>query len=182
MSHIGPGALVVGVDGSPASRTALNWAVQEARHRGCPVVAILAWHRDIGLMIGPIPVEFGMEWTSERMRKEHQAVLDETVRGCTGPDVRRALTEGDPKSVLIEASRGAVLLVVGTRGGGPIAQAPLGSVSSYCVRHSACPVAVIRAADQESVPAPALSYAGQGQATRSGARRRSRPEVYEVES
>ena len=159
MSDIGIGAIVVGVDGSAADRTALSWAVEEAQHRGCPVVAIFAWHRDNCLMIGPIPVEFGMEWTSERVRAGHQAVLDEAVRGCTGFGVRGILTEGDPKSVLIEASRGAVLLVVGNRGAGLIAEAILGSVSSYCVRHSACPVVVIRAARQESVPTPSLSHA-----------------------
>ncbi|MEU7482090.1 universal stress protein [Lentzea sp. NPDC042327] len=140
MSDIATGTIVVGVDGSPSSEAAPGWAPAEARHHGYPVVAIFAWHRHHALMIGPIPVEFGMEWTSERVRAGHQAVLDKAVRAGNGSGVCRTLAEGDPKSVLIEASRSAVLLVA------------------------------------------ALSDAGQGQATRAGARRRSRLGVDEVES
>jgi len=181
MSDIGTRPIVVGVDGSLTGRTALDWAVEEARHRDCPVVAIFAWHRDNGLMIGPIPVEFGMELTSDRVRERHQAVLDEAVRGYTGLGVRGLLTEGDPGPVLIEASRGAVLLVVGNRGAGPIAQAILGSVSSYCVRHSVCPVVVTREARQESVPVPSLPE--QAKATqRDPAAAGSTPAVDEVKS
>ena len=46
--------IVVGVDGSPVSRMALRWAVEEAKLRGCAVEAVLAWHVDYGMVIGPM--------------------------------------------------------------------------------------------------------------------------------
>ncbi|GLZ27814.1 universal stress protein [Lentzea sp. NBRC 105346] len=140
--------IVVGVDGSPAGQAALRWAVDEARRRNCPVDAVSAWHRDYGMVIGPLPAEVGMELSPERMREGQQAVLDEATRGFDG--VRLVLVEGDPRTVLTEASENAELLVVGNRGHSPFVEAILGSVSAHCVHHAACPVVVIRAVETEA--------------------------------
>jgi nucleotide-binding universal stress UspA family protein len=64
------------------------------------------------------------------------------LRHCAG----RQVTEGNPAQVLLDAARGADLLVVGSRGHGGFAEALLGSVSQHCVHHARCPVVVIRAA------------------------------------
>jgi nucleotide-binding universal stress UspA family protein len=136
--------VVVGVDGSVAAQEALRWAAEDARRRGRRLDVVSAWHPDFGLLIGPLPAEVGMQVSSEGLRAAQQAVLEEAVEGIEGVEVRRVLVEGDPRTVLTEASVGAELLVVGNRGHGPIAEAILGSVSSYCVRHASCPVVVIR--------------------------------------
>jgi nucleotide-binding universal stress UspA family protein len=139
--------VVVGVDGSAAAQDALRWAVEDARRRGCRVDAVSAWRPDTGIVIGPVPAEIGVRMTPESMRAAQRAVLDQAVdglEGAEGVEIRRVLVEGDPRTALTEASRNAELLVVGSRGAGPLAEAILGSVSSYCVHHALCPVVVIR--------------------------------------
>ena len=67
------------------------------------------------------------------------------VFGLEWPDwVRPREVEGYPGQILVEASEGADLLVVGSRGHAGFADALLGSVSTYCVHHAHCPVTVIR--------------------------------------
>ena len=58
--------------------------------------------------------------------------------------VRPRAVEGHPAHVLIEASRGAELLVVGSRGHGAFSGMVLGSVSQHCVTQAHCPVLVLR--------------------------------------
>lgn len=144
--------VVVGVDGSTAAQAALRWAVEDARRRGCRVDAISAWHSDRGMVIGPMPTEVGMRLSPETVRAEQQAMLDQSVAELDGVEIRRILFEGDPRTALVEASKSAELIVVGNRGHGPITEAILGSVSSYCVHHAACPVVVIREAKVEEEP------------------------------
>jgi nucleotide-binding universal stress UspA family protein len=136
--------VVVGVDGSPASQAALKWAVEDARRRGCPVDVISAWHPDYGVMIGPVPAEVLLALSPQAMKETAQRNLDGAVQGVDGVEIRRILVEGDPRDALTKASEDAELLVVGSRGHSTVAEVLLGSVSSYCVHHAACPVVVIR--------------------------------------
>ncbi|WP_033439137.1 universal stress protein [Saccharothrix sp. NRRL B-16314] len=135
--------VVVGVDGSPVSRTALRWAVEEAKLRGCAVEAVLAWHVDYALVIGPMSATIAAGMDRDRLREDHRRVLDDMVAEAGG-DVRAVLAEGDARDVLTKASQHAALLVVGSRGAGPVREVLLGSVSSYCVHHATCPVVVVR--------------------------------------
>jgi nucleotide-binding universal stress UspA family protein len=83
--------------------------------------------------------------------------LDEAVAEA-GVDVRAVLAEGDARDVLAKASGNAALLVVGSRGAGPIREVLLGSVSSYCVHHASCPVVVVREPEPERVePKPVVT-------------------------
>ena len=149
--------VVVGVDGSAAAQAALEWAVEDAGRRGCRVDAISAWHPDSGFIIGAVPAEVVMGMSPEAMRATAQAGLDHAVEGFDGVEIRRILVEGDPRTALIEASKDAELLVVGNRGRGVIAEAILGSVSSYCVHHASCPVVIIR---ESKVDQPVQSGVG----------------------
>ncbi|MDU0293482.1 universal stress protein [Saccharothrix longispora] len=135
--------IVVGVDGSPSSLTALRWAVDEAKLRGAVVEAVLAWHVEYSMVIGPMSAAVAAGMDRDKLREDSRALLEELVGG-TGGDVRAVLAEGDARDVLVRASRDAALLVVGSRGAGPIRGVLLGSVSSYCVHHAHCPVVVIR--------------------------------------
>jgi len=149
MSENEPRPVVVGVDGSAAARAALEWAVQDARRRGCRVDAVSAWHPDYGFVIGAESAAVVMSMSPEAMRAAAQAGLDKAVEGFEGVEIRRILVEADPRTALIDASKDAELLVVGNRGHGVIVEAILGSVSSHCVHHACCPVVVIRASESE---------------------------------
>lgn len=134
--------IVVGVDGSLSSKAALGWAIRQARLTGAAVEAVIAWEYPVTYGY-PVPVATDTNY--EELAAE---VVADTVAGISsqgGPvDVRSRVVEGDPAGVLLDASAGAELLVVGSRGHGGLVEALLGSVSQHCVQHATCPVVVIR--------------------------------------
>jgi nucleotide-binding universal stress UspA family protein len=138
--------IVVGADGSPSSVSALRWAIRQAELTGAAVDAVIAWHY-------PVPTG-GYGWaptgmaTSFDFEENADKVLAEAISTACGPGssvpVRARVVEGNPAQVLLDASDGADLLVVGSRGHGGFTEALLGSVSQHCVHHARCPVVVIR--------------------------------------
>ncbi|MGV9268526.1 universal stress protein [Kitasatospora sp. NPDC003701] len=146
--------IVVGVDGSPASERALRWAVDYAGLVGGRVQAIAAWEYPAfygwaGLAVPP-PEGFNPEELAGR-------TLSETVAKVVGDDAGVRITEavmpGNAAQALLEAARGASLLVVGSRGLGGFSGALLGSVSRHLTEHAPCPVVVVR--EQQAAPAAA---------------------------
>jgi nucleotide-binding universal stress UspA family protein len=138
--------IVVGVDGSPASRAALRWAVRQAELTGATVHAVTAWQYPVatgGYGWAPVAVldDTSLQEASEKVLADE---VGEVVGGRSDLRVRPESIEGNPAQVLLEASAGADLLVVGSRGHGGFASALLGSVSQHCVHHAKCPVVVIR--------------------------------------
>ncbi|GAA2690117.1 MULTISPECIES: universal stress protein [Actinosynnema] len=133
--------IVVGVDGSPASADALRWAVEEAGQRGCSVDAVIVWQMDPGMVLGPVSGAEALAIDPETTREGYMRLLEAMVAQF---DVNKVFMEGEPGRVLVEASRDADLLVVGSRGRGLLREALTGSVSSYCVHHAECPVVVLR--------------------------------------
>ncbi|MFF3455241.1 universal stress protein [Streptomyces sp. NPDC002730] len=134
--------VVVGVDGSPSSHAALQWAVRHASLVGGVVDAVCAWDLP-GIQAWSAPAvdtEFDRESARQRFTDEIQEVLGE-VRPV---DVREHLTRGNPAEVLIAAADGAEALVVGNRGRGGFASLLLGSVSQQCALHATCPVVIVR--------------------------------------
>lgn len=145
MNDFEPRPIVVGIDGSPASKAALRWAVDEAELRGCAVEAILGWHRDFGMAVGAVPIDLMIGMLPDELRDAQQRILDEVVGEIdTKVEIRTVAAAEDARRALTKASEHASLLVVGSRGAGPIASALLGSVSTYCVHHASCPVVVLR--------------------------------------
>ena len=133
--------IVVGVDGSVPSKAALAWAVKQARLTGATVEAVIAW--ELPATYGyPVPVsdmDYGglaAEVLAGAIAKVSSA--DEPVK------IRSTVAEGSAARVLLDASAGAELLVVGSRGHGGFVEALLGSVGQHCVHHATCPVVVIR--------------------------------------
>jgi nucleotide-binding universal stress UspA family protein len=134
--------IVVGVDGSVPSKTALAWAIRQARLTGAAVDAVIAWEVPL-----TVRTPWPLTWTTDfRGLAEHLlADVIAEVPGTAGQvEIRPKVMEGDPARVLLEAAAGADLLVVGHRGHGGLVEALLGSVSQQCVHHATCPVAVIR--------------------------------------
>lgn len=132
--------IVVGVDGSPASVAALRWAVAQADLTSAEVQALTSWQ---------IPGQYGFElytadvdWSDVARRTLATAIKEAGDGGPTA--VQSVVLEGHPAHVLVNASVGAQLLVVGSRGHGGFAGMLLGSVSEYVIAHASCPVLVVR--------------------------------------
>lgn len=132
----------MGVDGSDSSRRALEWAVHQAAMTDASVDVIITWEWPNSFGWAP-PYPDGWNPANdaknvvddliESLRQQHPTV---TISG--------RVIEGHPAPVLVDASRGAELLVVGSRGHGEFAGMLLGSVSEHCVSNSHCPVLVVR--------------------------------------
>ena len=143
--HLTGGRIVVGVDGSPSSKAALDWAVRQAELTGATVEAVIAWHFPVALggfpyaPISMVDADFGGVAAK---------VLGDAIKETADPDgpvkVSSTVREGNAAQVLLEIAKDADLLVVGSRGHGGFADALLGSVSQHCVHHARCPVVIIR--------------------------------------
>jgi nucleotide-binding universal stress UspA family protein len=137
--------IVVGVDGSEASKEALRWALEEAPVRGSSLRVVYAWlSPQIGGR-GYIPPDV---LDPELLRQTAQERLDgfvaEVVGESPGVEIERVVDEGPAAQVLVEAAKKAELLVVGSRGHGGFAGLLLGSVSQQCAHHASCPVVIVR--------------------------------------
>ena len=137
------GRIVVGLDGSPASLEALSWAARQAVLTGGSLELVMTWEwpSSYGWAV-PVPDDFDPE-------AEMRGTLDTAVAGVRadhpGLSVNPRLLRGHPAPVLVEASKGADLLVVGSRGHGEFVGMMIGSVSEYCATNAHCPVLIHRA-------------------------------------
>jgi nucleotide-binding universal stress UspA family protein len=144
-----PGAerIVVGIDGSECSKTALRWAISQARRSGAGLDVVAAWQDPVrsGYSLGWMPgFSDGDNWAAITQSYIDQEVKD-VVGELGGPaDLTTRVVEGNPAQVLLDAAANATLLVVGSRGHGTLAGVLLGSVGMHCVQHAPCPVVVVR--------------------------------------
>jgi nucleotide-binding universal stress UspA family protein len=143
--------IVVGVDGSENGRRALVWALDEARHRDgrCHLVHAV----DFGLVAASTFAGRAVE----ELREAGESVLESELEFArqSGVPVDGELALRSAAQALIDSSRGAAMLVVGSRGHGGFAGLLLGSVSSACTHHATCPVVV--------VPPPERAHGGAAQ-------------------
>ncbi|MHB1613243.1 MAG: universal stress protein [Actinomycetes bacterium] len=140
------GGVVVGEDGSPGAGRAVRYAVAEAARRGAVLHVLRAW----SIISAPRPPTWEPTFVPSLPEYE-QAVADDlesALAELVDPDARVTVqahvVHGPAAQALIEASTGAEVLVVGSRGRGGFAGLLLGSVSEQCVRHARCPVLVVR--------------------------------------
>lgn len=139
---------VVGVDGSRSSVRALQWAVDQAERDGATVEAIHAWHIPyVANSMGGMP--FDVQMLADGARATLEEVISRVDAGRLPEPVVATLREGAPAPALVEASRDADLVVVGSRGHGGFVGLLLGSVSQQVASHSHCPVVIVPAADDE---------------------------------
>jgi len=137
--------IIVGLDGSDAARGALDWALQTARLRRLPVHLLHAW----SIPLPPVAMGPAVTGPSEMaLREVAQTLLDEALAyaAVLVPDVEvtAELRTAPPANSLIEASKGAELVAVGSRGLGSFTELLVGSVSLQVATHASCPVAVVR--------------------------------------
>lgn len=148
------GKIVVGVDDSPSCQRALEWAAGEAVRRRAPLhilyastLPVTAWP------VPPIPTGY-MEYQAE-LARDVLAKASAAAEAIIGGAVRVStdFVVATPAAALVEASRSAGMIVVGSRGRGAVARTILGSVSTAVMHRAECPVAVIH--DEEAPPDPA---------------------------
>ena len=142
------GVVVVGVDHSDGAKAALRFAFEEARLRHATLRVVHAYQFGyIGAtgLEGALPALGG---ELEDFRQAAAAALDETLREVgaetDGVAIERRVDQGTAAGVLVEESRGADLLVVGSRGHGGFPGLLLGAVSQQCAQHAFCPVVIVR--------------------------------------
>lgn len=142
------GTIVVGVDSTKPSAAALQWAIVEAKLRNCTLDIVVSWDYPVMATTEPLIVPqpdrdtlvHSAEMTATRMLAD--AHLDES-----GVAYTVHTPEGRPGEELVALAIDADLLVVGSHGSSAFKELILGSVSSYCAHHSACPVVLVKAPD-----------------------------------
>ncbi len=138
--------IVVGVDGSPNSGRALDWAMGQAVAVNT-ALTVVAVHEVPKSYWGGIPV---IGSSDQPIMNELRQAAEEMTRkaadrlGGDGPaSVQVRVVSGFVVRELVDASQQADLLVVGARGGGGFAHLLMGSVSSQVVDHATCPVVIV---------------------------------------
>ncbi|MDH4160574.1 MAG: universal stress protein [Actinomycetota bacterium] len=139
------GRVVVGIDGSELSVDAVRLAFDAAATRKVGLTILHAWAApDFDAPGTAVPTELVLE----EVEQDELRAMAETVAGLREeyPDVtvEQRLVHGKASRTLVDASRGAELMVVGSRGRGGFASLLLGSVSHAVLHHAHCPVLVVR--------------------------------------
>jgi nucleotide-binding universal stress UspA family protein len=127
-----PRPVVVGADGSGASRPAIAMAFAEAALRDVPLLAVCALADTPSVLGGGRLLEADFEQALAKVEADNPEVV-----------VRRQVAQGAPRGALLDAASGAQLLVVGARGRGGLRGMLLGSVSLAMLHYAPCPVAVV---------------------------------------
>ncbi|MCF6509661.1 universal stress protein [Blastococcus sp. MG754426] len=146
----GAARVVVGVDGAPSSRAALEQAFALAARRGAEVEVVATYPLPLP-WFGAAPLFSGPDALHRATESGARAVLEEVRRspavsrlpGIERVTARLTVSEGPAAAVLIERSRGAGLLVVGRDGRRSGRAAMIGSVALHCVTGATCPVLVV---------------------------------------
>jgi nucleotide-binding universal stress UspA family protein len=150
--------LVVGVDGRPHTRNALDWAIDEAVRRRCGIR--LVHGRSVPVQ-GPHiePLMAASDEVSKRVLHEAEQRIH-SVSPST--PVTTATGIGGPGALLVDASTDAGLVVVGARGRGTVSSAFLGSSSVEVAARAHCPVVVVRELPTTSSPASGVVVGSDG--------------------
>ena len=137
----GTPVVVVGVDGTPGSLAALEWAAREARSRGDALLAVRVWQ---------FPVNASGFLTDESIAamqadEEEQLELDlfDVLGDEPGVDLYRLVTSGAATKTLFTAAQGADMLVIGSKGHRGLTNVVIGSVSAQVTHYAPCPVVIV---------------------------------------
>ena len=137
--------IVVGIDGSEGARRALEWALEEAKLRDARIVVIHAWLEPAAVAGGSVVSAGGVEpeiFEEAAERTLHELLISVDTDGLPH-GLESHVVAGAPAHALVEASREADLVVVGSRGLGGFSGLLLGSVSQQVAHHATCPVVII---------------------------------------
>lgn len=140
-----PRPIVVGIDGSDSSRAALRWAVCQAKFTHAPLEIISTWQHPTNYdRTKPLAQTIDFEAIARRALDESISVAVDSDCDC---DITTKVIQGHPAPTLVDHSRSASLVVVGSRGHGKFVGMLVGSVSEFLTAHAHCPVVVVRGDD-----------------------------------
>ena len=139
--HAGELRVVVGVDGSECGTRALAFAAHEAALRGALLQVVSAYEEIPYVMAWPVVPSGPDQVTAGAIVDESLAQVQEIEPQIVS---KGEIRYGPAGNALVEVSRGAALLIVGSRGRSQMAGLLLGSVSEHCVHHAAAPITVVR--------------------------------------
>lgn len=127
--------IVVGIS-CAENLLALNWAIDETLRWQCALTVVHCLDNRISVEV-PVPLTEDIE--------KAQAIIDcaVSVARARGIQARARLCDGFPGEVLVESSKAAELLVIGSTSRGLLSRAAHESITKYCVRHARCPLAII---------------------------------------
>ena len=147
--------IVTGVDGSASSQDAVRWAAAEAVLRRSPLllVSMYATPASYG-SYAAVPPSYFLELEAEgkRVLAAAETLAAEVMGGSAAAPISTQLVEEAPIFHLLEQSRTAGMIVLGSRGLGEFTGGMLGSVSTAVGTHASCPVAVIRGLPAQGEP------------------------------
>ena len=137
--------IIVGIDGSGHSHRALIRAMKEAVAHHAPLTVLTVHQAVMGFGGGPVNNP-GDQVQADRAREAAQAETDKALAEVGEPrpqSVTVKAVHGFPAEVLIDASRDADMIVLGSRGVGGFGLLLMGSVTSQVTHHAACPVLIV---------------------------------------
>ncbi|MFE8936221.1 universal stress protein [Streptomyces sp. NPDC007872] len=150
--------IVAGVDGSPESLAAADWAAREALHRGLPLRLAHAWRWE--------PLDLPLVQDPEAQGRAAWAVLreaeEEIARRHPGLELSAEVLPDTPVAALLDTGERAEMLVIGSRGHGPVAGFLLGSYGQQIIAGATRPVVAVRSRDGERAE-PAAGHVLVGQ-------------------
>lgn len=144
--HEKPGTIVVGIDGSDSSNRALQWAVKQAEAEHRPLTLVHTIHNVTPAFMDAAIVDAGdaRSMLDAAGKQVLEQARNKVAWAAPEVEVHEVFDLADPRGVLLKLSEAASMVVVGSRGRGPIRSLLLGSVSVALIRHARCPVVVIR--------------------------------------
>jgi nucleotide-binding universal stress UspA family protein len=135
--------IVVGVDGSPHSQAALDWALDEAALRNAHLTALAVAPAATG--VWGITSQFsGSKEDQEKVNQAAKEMVDKAAERHGHQQVTVRTVSGVPADELVKASQDADLVVVAARGAGGFVRLRMGSVSTQVTAHAHCPVVVVQ--------------------------------------
>jgi nucleotide-binding universal stress UspA family protein len=146
--------IVVGYDGSPGSQVALDWAAETARLQGKRLTIV---HSGSVNEVPPSPPSTGESSSGQVTKSLADEGAERAGEVLDASDIETQYWLGSPASQLIEASKEADLVVVGSRARGRVRAGLLGSTSYAVTAHAECPVVVVRGPasnDEDDAPQP----------------------------
>ena len=132
--------IVVGVDGSEGSKQALAWAARIASAEHATIDAVTIWQYPNYAGLAAVPDSFSPKTEMEKLLTQS---VDEVFGTQRPPDTRLHVFEGDTTHMLLNLTKEALMVVVGSRGHGGFAGLLLGSVSMKVAELASCPVLVV---------------------------------------
>ena len=142
--------IIVGVDGSGHSQRALEWAMKEAAMRHAPLTVLAVHPAVVGYFGGVVTSEGDLELT-EQTQAAVKVEADRALAVLSGPhpeSVTVKAVHGFPVEELVSASKGADMVVLGSRGVGGFSRMLMGSTAGQVVQHAHCPVLIIPPEDR----------------------------------